>query len=239
MNVVDSGSAIEVPASRHGGTAWLVTAALAAQVALVAAPLVRAELEPGPGWGLATLLAPAMLGEGLLRRSAWALLFFVPLGWALPAYDLPGDAFAGALAPVALLTGVIYLVLALRWLGDVEAVPGDAGPRVVDDVQWKALASRGDETRSALLPWVAMWVTAAPALGAALWPGVLRRAAAGFPAQPHQVTAAVAVLGTLFGLVVVTGLARPRPPYRGSRPRAMVLATLSAVLFLVWAAVRG
>lgn len=217
------------PAPPAISAGWVAAAGLAAQLALVVAPLVQADLEPGPGWGIATLIAPAMLGAGLIRRSAAALLVLVPAGWALPAYDLPAVAFEGALGPVALLTVAAYLTVALRWLRPRQPLHG---------VSWEALDGDAPPAPPRLAA-LALCLVAGPAVGAFLWPDLLRRAAVGFPAQAHQVAAGAAVLGTLFGLVLAARLARPRPRWPGRRERAAALAVGAAVLLALWAGLRA
>lgn len=221
----------EAPARTHGahGT-WVVAAAIAAHVALVVDPLARAErAPPGLAWILAAV-GPGLLTLGLARRSPWALLLGVPLGWALPSYVVLPRLQVEAGNAVALLAIGAYLATALQWLR--------AGPAAAT-VAWRSLDGRAPRPRLDPQPWLAAAVVAGPALGVALWPPVAYEAAAGFPAQPGRALVGLGLLGTLVGLAMATDLARNRPPLRGERRRAVGWALAAAGFVAVWAAVGG
>ncbi len=210
--------------------AWVVAAAVAAHVALVIDPLARAErAPPSLAWILAAV-GPGLLTLGLARRSPWALLLGVPLGWALPSYVVVPRLQVEAGNAVALLAIGAYLATALQWLR--------AGPSSTA-VAWRALNGRAPRPRLDPQPWLAAAVVAGPAVGVALWPPIAYEAAAGFPSQPGRALVGLGLLGTLVGLAMATDLARNRPPLRGDRRRAVGWALAAAGFVAAWAAVGG
>lgn len=200
---------------------WVVAAAVAGQLAWVAAPMARAGVDPH--W--LHLLAPTLLAAGLLRRSQVAMLVGVPLGWAAGGYVLPASAFASGLSLVGVAATFAYFVTALRWL---------RGRPELRAVEWAADAPPGRDTRDPM-PWVAGFLVGGPALGVVLWPAIPRAAAAGFPGQPGRVTVALALLGTLVGLALATDLARGRPALVGDLGRARWLGLATAISLGLWA----
>jgi len=204
-------------------TIWLLAAAVAGQLAWVAAPLARGEV--GAWW--LHVLAPAALLTGLSRRSPGLLLVGVPMGWACAAYAVPGGGFSGGLSVVAAATALAWFVAALRWL---------RGTSVRETMDWTAR----DEATSAgrdPLPWVAACLVGGPALGVVLWPAIPRAAAAGFPGHAGHVTVALALLATLVGLALATDLSRGRYAMSGSPRRAGALAVVAAATIGLWAGV--
>ncbi len=200
---------------------WVVAAAVAGQLAWVAAPMARGDVDAF--W--LHLLAPALLAVGLLRRSQVALLVGVPLGWAAGAYVLPSGAFAQGLPIVAAAATFAYFVTALRWL---------RGTPERHTVEWTADDAAERATRDPM-PWVAACLVGGPALGVVLWPAIPRAAAAGFPGQSGRVTVALALLATLVGLALATDLARGRPALVGDAGRARWLGLVAVVSLGLWA----
>ncbi len=221
----------EAPArARRAHWVWVVAAAIAAHVALVVDPLARAErAPPSLAWALAAV-GPGLLTLGLARRSAWALLLGVPLGWALPSYVVVPRLQVEAGNAVALLAVGAYLATALQWLRT------GAAPTPAD---WRSLDGRAPRPRLDPQPWLAAAVVAGPALGVALWPPIAYEAAAGFPTQPGRALVGLGLLGTLVGLAMATDLARNRPPLRGDGRRAFGWALAAAGFAAAWAAVGG
>lgn len=220
----------DAPRARGAHGVWVVAAAVAAHVALVVDPLARAErAPPSLAWMLAAV-GPGLLTLGLARRSPWALLLGVPLGWALPSYVVVPRLQVEAGNAVALLAIGAYLATALQWLR--------VGPAATA-VPWRALNGGAARPRPDPQPWLAAAVVAGPAVGVALWPPVAYEAAAGFPSQPGRALVGLGLLGTLVGLAMATDLARNRPPLRGDRRRAVGWALAAAGFVAAWAAVGG
>ena len=193
------------------------------------APWGAVDVGPGLAAWLMGTISPAALLWGWRRRSRVALLACVPLGWALPAYVRPPTLFSVPASAVALLAALTYVVLALSWL---------RGSALRRQMEWQALEGRR-RVPPDTTPLVAGIVVAGPAVGAALWSTLGYSAAVGFPGHAGRVVVGLGLLGTLVGLAIGTDLARGRGPLRGSRGRAIVLATLSAGLLMGWAMLGG
>lgn len=176
-------------------------------------------------------LAPLpILAVGLWRRSPMALLVFLPLAWALPAYlPVPGDEqrlFEVGPGLAAVSTLVAYCVAALMYLRRADAPPAErAGPT------WRALDEAPVPTglgraRARL----AAWTIAAPAilfLAAGGGASALRSA---FGRLAGMAAAGLCALGLLLGLAVATDLLRGRGPRPGRPARAgLALVVLCGV----------
>lgn len=226
-------AALDPPTPRRPSPLGVLGAGVAGHLAFVVAPAAvhgaATGSVSGPAFALAAMIAPVALVVGLWRASAPALLGGVPLGWALPAYGLSSDAFDAIGGAVALAVLLAYAVVALVWLRAAQRTLADrAAP------SWAAL----DEVHRLIerdpLPWLGGALIAAPALGVALWPPIGEALAVGFPGRTGLAGALIALLGTLVALAMVTDLTRRRPPRRGERERAVLLAVVAGLALALW-----
>jgi hypothetical protein len=221
---------VEDRALSSSAWAFALAAGGAAHAVVVVAPALATHAFPGAAWLAASLLGPAMLAYGLLRRSGPALLVGVPAGWVLPAHWLPAAAPDPALAVAALGVVACYVPAACWWAGPLP---------VARPVEWAALDGAAVPPTRDPVPWVAGLLVAGPAAGVACWPPLAEAATRGFPSLPGLALVGCALVGTLVGLAMVTDLFRGRAAVRGSRRRAGVLSGLTVVLLLLLALVRG
>lgn len=207
----------------------MLGAAVAAQVALVAAPTAM------HGDASIWLFVTGGLGAfaailGLLRVSAPLLLVGAPLGWAIPGYWLPVSAFEGA--GLALGVVAVYLIVCLWWLRAMRRAEAERA-----EPAWSALITDdapGPRAGRDPLPWIAALLVAGPAVGVGAWPPLARALDGGFPGRTGQAGALLALVGTLIGLAMVTDLARGRHPTPGSRQRALLLGVVFGLLMLLY-----
>lgn len=226
--------------SRRASPLGVVAAALAGHLACVIAPaalygLDSASPASSASFAFAACISPIAMLWGVWRGRPLALLAAVPVGWALPAYALPAEAFAGAAGPVALATGAVYAIVALAWLRSDRRPASRPTPADEDAaVSWSATEEHPIARRFDALPGVGGALVAAPAVGVVLFTPIGDALAVGFPGRGGTAGVALALLGTLVGLAMVTDLARGRPPARGERGRVVLLTGCVVFLALIW-----
>lgn len=202
----------------------LIGAALAAQAAIMVAPIPEQRLTPDLAWAVLMLGPLSLLALGLWRRSAAALLVGVPLGWALSAFYLPFGAWQGLSGAAALGAAAIYLFAAVWWC---RAASEPQGPEGGAEVEWRRLErGRGGVE---IKPWLGAWLIGGPAVGALLWPECLSGVYTGFPRAPGLAQVGLTLLATLIGLAIASDLLRRRPRPVGRRGRAALLAAIGGL----------